>query len=77
MYYRIKENSFRARLASKKLGTQRIAIVFGNTIYLHNSTKKEFLANERWLKHELCHIRQFSEHGFLPFLFKYLIKLYS
>jgi len=70
--FTIKENSFLARIAAFKLGTKRVAMVLGNTIHLYNATKEEFLADKRWFKHELCHIRQFKEHGFFVFLIKYL-----
>lgn len=69
---RIKENSFIARIAAWKLGTGSVAIVFGNTIYLHNCSKENFLNNKRWLRHELCHVKQYRENGFLPFICKYL-----
>ena len=68
----IKENSLVARIAAFKLGTKSVAIVFGKTIHLHNSTIQEFLQNERWVKHELCHIRQFQQHGYCLFIVKYL-----
>lgn len=68
----IRENSWVARIAAFKLGTNSIAIVIGKTIHLHNTTKQEFLQNERWLKHELCHIRQFRQHGYIQFIVKYL-----
>jgi hypothetical protein len=68
----IKENSFVARIAAFKLGTPSVAIVFGKTIHLHNTSKSSFLQNKRWVKHELCHIRQFQQHGYLPFIIKYL-----
>ena len=71
-HFIIKENSFVARLAALKLGTKAVAIVFGKTIYLHNTTREEFLKNERWVKHELCHIRQFKQHGYVPFILKYV-----
>ena len=70
--FKIKENSWLAKIAAKKLGTKSVAMVLGNTIYLHKTTKTEFLLNEKWLKHELCHIKQFKEHGFIIFLVKYL-----
>lgn len=72
MSFTIKENSFIARIAAFKLGTKRVAMVLGNTIHLYNTTKETFLADQRWLKHELCHIRQFKEHGLFVFLIKYL-----
>lgn len=72
--YRVKENSFLARMAAFKLGSSNVAFVLGSTIHLHNVSKEEFLNNEQWLRHELCHIRQFREHGFLPFVMKYLLE---
>jgi hypothetical protein len=71
-HFIIKENSFVARLAALKLGVKGVAIVFGKTIYLHNTTRDDFLKNERWVKHELCHIRQFKQHGYVPFILKYV-----
>ena len=52
--------------------TTNVAIVIGKTIHLHNATRQEFLQNEKWLKHELCHIRQFEHYGFLNFITMYL-----
>lgn len=68
----IKENSFFARLAAFKLGGNRVAIVLGKTVHLWQATAEDFLKNERWLRHELAHIRQFKEYGFLRFIFLYL-----
>ena len=70
--YSIKENSWIAKLAAFKLGSKRVAIVIGKTIHLHNTSKQEFLKDERWVKHELCHVRQFRQNGFLPFIAQYL-----
>lgn len=70
--FTIKENSLLARIAAFKLGTKRVAMVIGNTIHLYNTTKEEFLNDKRWLKHELCHIRQFKQHGFFIFIIKYI-----
>ncbi len=61
-------------MAACKLGCKRVAFVLGSTIHLHNASKEEFLNDERWLRHELCHIRQFREHGFMPFVWKYVIE---
>lgn len=72
--YSIKENSWIAKLASKKLRTERVAIVIGKTIHLYNTTQKEFLSDEKWLKHELCHIRQFQQNGYVVFILKYLLE---
>src|SRR5688572_14465457 len=68
----IKENSWIARLAAKKLDAGSAAIVIGKSIHLYNATKQELLKNERWLKHEMCHIKQFQQYGFITFIAKYL-----
>ncbi len=68
----IKENSLLAKFAAKKLQAKSVAMVLGKTIHLYGSTKENFLADERWLKHELCHVKQFESHGYLPFVLKYL-----
>ncbi len=70
--YSIKENSWIAKLAAKKLRTNNMAIVVGNTIYLYNTSKQNFLKDERWVKHELCHVKQFQQNGFISFIAKYL-----
>ncbi len=48
----IKENSWIARLAAKKLHAGNVAIVIGRSIHLYNVTKQEFLKNDKWLKHD-------------------------
>jgi hypothetical protein len=68
----IKENSWLAKIAAKKLHSNNVAMVLGNTIYLHNTSRQAFLENENWVKHELCHIAQFKQHGYLGFIVKYL-----
>jgi hypothetical protein len=72
MDFHIKENSFIARMAAWKLSAKRVAIVIGRTIHLHNTTKEEFLKDERWVKHELCHIQQYKRLGFFRFITLYL-----
>lgn len=69
---RIKESSWLAKIAAAKLKSNAVAIVMGHTIHLHNTNKKDFLKNEKWLKHELCHVRQFQQHGYFFFVLKYL-----
>lgn len=69
---RIKENSWLAKIAAAKLRSGSVAIVMGNTIHLYNTSKHDFLQNQCWLKHELCHVRQFKQHGYVQFLVKYL-----
>lgn len=68
----IKENSWLAKAAAKKLHATSVAMVLGNTIHLHNTSKKDFLQNTAWVKHELCHVQQFRQHGFFMFVIKYL-----
>ena len=70
--YFIKENSWIAKFAAKKLRSDKVAIVIGKTIHLHNTSKKQFLLNEKWVKHELCHVKQFQQNGYLLFIIKYL-----
>ncbi len=72
MEYCIKENSWQAHISAKKMKAHSIAMVLGKTIHLHGSSKEEFLADECWVKHELCHVKQFKEHGYVRFLIKYL-----
>lgn len=72
MDYVIKENSWIAKLAAFKMGSKKVAIVIGNTIHLYKTPRQDFLKNERWVKHELCHIKQFEENGFVSFIAKYL-----
>ena len=69
---RVKENSFWARLAAKKLGSAKVAMVIGRTIHLHNTSATEFLNNERWVKHEMAHIEQYKRYGLIRFLVLYL-----
>ena len=70
--FQIKENSWLAKIAAKKLRSNNVAMVLGKTIHLHNTTKEQFLQDERWLKHELCHVAQFKDHGYFIFVVKYL-----
>ena len=56
MNLNIKENSWIAKLAAKKLQSNHVAIVIGNTIHLHNTTREDFLQNEKWVRHEVCHL---------------------
>ena len=72
MDFRIKENSFIAKLAAGKLKSKRVAMVLGKTIHLHNTSREEFLNDARWVKHELKHIEQFARYGYLNFVVRYL-----
>lgn len=68
----IKENSWIAKLAAKKLKAENAAIVLGNTIHLYNIRRQEFLENKKWVRHEMCHLQQFKKHGYFIFIIKYL-----
>ncbi len=70
--FTIKEKSWLAKIAAKKLHTSAVAMVIGSTIHLYNTSKTDFLQNKKWVKHELCHIRQYRQHGFAGFIIKYL-----
>ncbi len=72
----IKENSFIAKIAAKKMHSDALAMVLGKTIHLHNISKESFLKNQRLVRHELCHVRQYQEHGYFGFLVKYLWESY-
>jgi len=72
--FTIKENSWLAAIAAKKLKEKSVAMVLGNTIHLHNTSKEIFLQNRKWVKHELCHIQQFRQHGYIGFIVKYLLE---
>lgn len=72
MEFLIKENSWIAKLAAKKLKSENVAIVIGKTIHLYHVSKQDFLKDEKWVKHEMCHIDQFKQYGFLNFIIKYL-----
>jgi hypothetical protein len=69
---RIIEQSWIAKLAARKLKSKNVAIVIGSGIHLYNVTKLEFLRNEKWVKHEVCHLEQFKKHGYFAFILKYL-----
>lgn len=68
----IKENSWLALLAAKKLHVDKVAIVVNQTIYLHNCSKVDFLNNRKWLLHELKHVQQYQQLGTVRFIFSYL-----
>jgi hypothetical protein len=68
----IKENSWLARLAAIKMKAAKVAIVFGNTIHLHNTSRQEFLQDKEWVCHELKHVEQYYEHGRAGFILKYV-----
>ncbi len=74
MKVRIKENSWIAKVAARKLKTDKVAIVIGNTIHLYNTEKNEFLTDKKWVAHELKHVEQYKQDGQVGFIFKYLLE---
>lgn len=72
MKYKIIENSPFARIARLVLKSSNVAMVLGKTIHLSGVRRESFLKDSAWVAHELCHIRQFQEHGYLRFLWLYL-----
>jgi hypothetical protein len=72
MKVRVKENSWVAKLAAAKMKADKLAIVFGNTIHLYNTSRSEFLSDTDWVCHELKHVEQYQQNGVMGFLIKYL-----
>lgn len=70
----IKENALIARVAALVMKSKNAAIVFGKTIYLHNASATQLMANKKWLRHELRHIEQYMQYGFARFISTYLFE---
>lgn len=70
----VKENAWQAKLAAFILGYHCIAIVFGKTIYLCNTNRADFINNKNWLRHEVAHVKQYEELGFIQFLLLYILE---
>lgn len=68
----IKHKSLIARLAAIKLRSSKMAIVIGRTIHLHGVSAADFIANKKWLCHELRHVEQYEEAGTMKFMYRYL-----
>lgn len=68
---RIRENSWLARAAARKLRCHRVAMVLGRTIHLYGASRNEFLADDAWLRHEAAHLKQYREYGYFGFLWRY------
>ncbi len=71
---RIRENSWLARRAARNLGFDYVAMVFGRTIHLHNTTLEQFFARPSWVIHELKHVEQYDRLGKLGFLTRYAVE---
>jgi hypothetical protein len=72
--FRIRESSWLAALAARKLGVPSVAITIGRTIHLHRANRRDLLQNSGWLRHELKHVEQFRRYGLLPFIGLYLLE---
>jgi len=59
-------------MAAAKLKSGKVAIVFGSTIHLHKCNREEFLNDTSWVCHELKHVEQYKQNGFIGFIAKYL-----
>ena len=71
---KIREDSFIARIAARKLKCEQVAIVIAQTIHLHNTPKAEFLSNRTWVRHEMVHLEQFRRYGTIRFMFLYVVE---
>ena len=69
---KIVEKSFIARIAAKVRKSDSIAIVLGQKIYLFGANREQFLANRRWVEHEMVHLEQFRRYGTIRFIILYL-----
>ena len=58
-------------MAATKMKADKVAIVFGNTIHLCNTSRREFLNDSEWVCHELKHGEQYEKNGFAGFITKY------
>ncbi len=76
-HVKIKENSWLAKIAARKLHCSQVAMVMGKTIHLYNSSKEDFLNNKRWVRHEIAHVKQFAELGFCKFILLYLLDTFN
>lgn len=74
MQVRIKQNSWLGMIAAKQLRTNKVAVVFGSTIYLWETTREDFLKNLCWVKHEITHVHQYKKLGLISFLMLYLLE---
>jgi hypothetical protein len=72
MKIRIKEGTFYARMAARKMKSHALAIVWRNSVHLHNISREEFLKDKAFVLHELAHVRQFRRYGTFRFVVLYL-----
>jgi predicted urease superfamily metal-dependent hydrolase len=70
-HIKLKENSWVAKIAARKMKAGSVALVLGKTIHLFNITPEEFKSSPRLIKHELKHVEQYKRMGFFTFLIVY------
>ena len=70
----IHQNALLAKIACKILKQKDVALTLRKTIYLSDSSPRQFLQNRRWVAHELAHVQQFMQYGTICFIFKYLLE---
>ncbi len=68
----LKEKSQLARFAAFYLKEKSMALTLGKTIHLWHTQGSDFLKNERWVRHEIVHVQQFQQVGYILFILKYL-----
>ncbi len=68
----LKEKSWIAKLAARKMKAHSVALVLGKTIHLYNISPKDFVKSPSLVRHELKHVEQYKKMGFLTFLVVYL-----
>lgn len=71
---RVRQNAWQARIACKCIKQTDVALTIFKTIYLSHSTPGAFLNNQRWVAHELAHVRQFMKHGNFRFICMYILE---
>lgn len=77
MEIQIKENSWRARIAARQLRSAQAAIVFNNVIHLWGIGRDTFLLNLSWTRHEVAHVYQYKQYGYIRFILLYLLETAS
>jgi hypothetical protein len=67
----LKEKSWIAKLAARKMKADCVALVLGKTIHLYNISPEIFVKSPSLVKHELKHVEQYQRMGFFTFLLVY------
>lgn len=70
--FRVRERSWLAWIAARKLRARRVAMVLGGTVHLWGASREAFLSDARWVAHERAHLAQFRRHGAVRFVLMYL-----